>query len=220
MKQLKLMLLLLAAWMPYHTMAEVQAVNILTGRGEGAPSGAPTRYVVPAGKVFIVESVQYYPPAGSEPTELVVQVNQRPLNFDVSRFNFINVGAFTRFKLYAFEKPIRLSAGEAVDSNSIRGYYIWRGLLVDTSDLFANLNVDLRNPRIEGGKLVADAKVSSPRQHRLSVESSQDLESFADDSSAVVTPGASNSESTLAVNLDPSGKKFVRASATARPKQG
>lgn len=121
--------------------AEVIPVTILTGRGTGSPEGAPSSYTVPAGKVLIVEGVQYRPPSGSTPTSINVQVNLAPYNFPEIRQVFVYVGEYEPFKRFAVDPPMRLAAGDRLMSNSTTGYYLWFGLLVDQADLFASLDV-------------------------------------------------------------------------------
>jgi hypothetical protein len=199
-------------------LAVVEPVTIITGRGDGIPTGTLSSYVVPAGKVLILDSVQYIDTVGPQPTDLIVQVTERPLNLSQSMNVFIQLtSAYSRWVLYPFPVPVRLYAGSSLQSNRIRGYYVWRGQLVDTADLFAKLEVELKNPRLEGGQLVADTKVASSRPHRLTVESSVELPAFVQDTSATVTVGPNNAERAVGVDLDGGSQKFLRVSATARP---
>ncbi len=200
-------------------VAEVQPVTILIGRGTGAPEGAPSSYTVPTGKVLIVEAVEYIP--GNVPTDLIVQFLITPINFGTRRPVYANVGPYERLKLYSFASPVRVSAGDGLGSNATTGFYIWHGLLADVGDLFASLDVELSNPRVQGGKLVADSKVSSPRPRRMTVQSATDLvnaPAFQPDPTATITPGTSRRDDTIAVDAGGKNHQFVKATAVARPK--
>lgn len=214
----KLILLISLSIIPCFAHAEVQAMTIMTGRGDGSPAGVATSYTVPAGKVFIVESVQFYAPTAYQSGDVYVQFIIKPDNLDATRFSYVNIGEYVSYKYYSFDKPIRLRVGEGVGANATYGYYTWRGLLVDTTDLYAQLDLELDNPRIEDGMLLASTRVLSPRQYRLNVETSEDLARFAADTSTVVTPGSNSAENTVAVDVDPTGETFMRVAATARPR--
>ena len=63
---------------------------------------------------------------------------------------------------------LRLKSGESLIVPSNASYPICRyfGVLIDEADLYAaNLPVELLNPRLSGGKLMADA----PRPHRITI---------------------------------------------------
>lgn len=204
----------------YPAAAEVVPVTILTGRGTGSPEGAPSSYTVPLGKVLIVEAVQYVPPSGTVPTDLVVQFNLTAHNFGTARNVFMLVGTWEEWKRFPFDPPMRLSAGDRLASNAINGYYLWYGLLVDETDLFASLEVEILDARVESGKLIADTRVDSPRPRRITAETTDDLPAaggFLPDPSATAARGTSPSEDTIAVDLGPGNQMFLRASATARP---
>ena len=201
--------------------AEVIPVTILTGRGTGAPEGAPSIYTVPSGKVLIVEAVKYRLPSGVEPpTEMIAMFRLTPHNFASRRNVFVDLGPWDHFERFTFDPPMRVSAGDMLDSNRTSGYYLWFGLLVDETDLFASLDVELLNPRVESGKLIADAKVASPRPRRITAETADDLlnaGAFLPDLSATVARGASTSEDIITVDLGEGDQMFLRASAVARP---
>lgn len=198
--------------------AEVVPVTLLTGRGEGSPDGAPSSYIVPAGKVLIVESVQYQNPGGSFgiPDQLSVQFRETFDNTNITRFIFIDFGANRSFQQHYFETPVRLKAGSSLQSNRVQGFYIWRGLLADTSDLFAKLEVQLDETKVEGNRLMANAKVSSPRPYRLKVESSSDLETFIKDNSAIVTSSSDPKLSHVSVATEEKDEKYLRVVAQVR----
>lgn len=211
--------LLFIAIIPCVAQTEVPAVTILNGRGEGAPDGVPVNYTVPAGKVLIVESVHYIT-TGTPPNEVFVQSYLKPANYTPTSVqnSFVNCGEHARYKVFTFEKPIRLTAGERLGAHYTMGYHAWRGLLADTTDRFAKLDIDLGEPRIEGDRLPADAKVQSLRPFRLDVESSVDLVESSVEPSSVVTPGDNYKESTVSVDLDPNTETVIRVAAIARPK--
>jgi len=207
--------LLLTALCSQLLTAEVAPVTLVTGRGDGTPTGIPSSYTVPADKVLILESVQYQIVGGSlgTPDDLNVQIIE---TFDnapsVRRSVFFNLGP----NRHSFDSPVRLKAGSSLRSSRIEGFYIWRGLLVDTADLFAQLDVELKNTSVKDGKLMAEAKVSSPRPHKLIIESSTDLDTFAKASNAIVTLTAAPSTSEVSVPTDGDTKKFIKATAQVR----
>ena len=198
--------------------AEVEPVTFLTGRGDSAPDGVPSSYQIPAGKTFILESVQFRPGPGFEPTLLRVQVSEKAMNFATRRNVFFDVGPWAQFKFSKLEPAARINGGSFLSSNSINGYYIWRGLLVDNSDLFATLDVELKDSKVDAAKLMATAEVKSSRPYRLKVESSTDLVNFQPDASATVEETAVKEENLVAINTGGALKKFLRVIAEARPR--
>lgn len=199
------------------SLAEVVPVTYLTGRGTSSPSGIPSSYQIPASKTFILESVQFYPAAGFEPTLLRVLVSEKAANFPTRRNVFFDVGPWAQFRFSKLEPAARINGGSFLASNSINGYYIWRGLLVDNSDLFAKLDVELKDSKVDAAKLMATATVNSPRPYRLKVESSTNLTNFQPDASATVDETALKEESLVAVNTNGAQKKFLRVIAEVRP---
>lgn len=199
--------------------AEVVPVTLVTGRGDGSPEGIPSGYTVPDGKVLIVEGVTYSNIGGSLgiPATLSVGFSEAFDNAPtVRRLVFVDLGANRGHQLHSFDPPVRLKAGSSLTANRIQGFYTWRGLLVDQGDLFAQLDVDLLNPRIEGAQLTADAKVSSARPHRLVVEKSAALSTFAPDAQGKVTATPDPKVSVVSVPAD-DPKKFMRVVAEVRP---
>jgi len=218
MKMYRLTLLLTALCSQLLT-AEVSPVTLVTGRGDGTPTGIPSSYTVPTDKVLILESVQYQIVGGSlgTPDDLNVQIIETFDNASsVRRSVFFNLGPNRAFQQHSFDSPVRLKAGSSLRSSRIEGFYIWRGLLVDTADLFAQLDVELKNTSVKDGKLMAEAKVSSPRPHKLMIESSTDLDTFAKASNAIVTLTADPSTSEVSVPTDGDTKKFIKATAQVR----
>ncbi len=217
MKKITLSILVLISSLAF-LKAEVIPVTLVTGRGEGSPDGVPSSYTVPAGKVLIVESVQYQNSGGSLgiPDQLSVKFRETFDNASLSRSVFIDLGANRSFQQHYFDTPIRLKAGSALQSNRIQGFYIWRGLLADRDDLFAKLDVQLDETKVEGSRLMANAKVSSPRPYRLKVESSSDLKTFAKDESAIVTSSPNPKLARVSVATEEKDEKYLRVVAQVR----
>jgi len=145
MKTLRSSLLLLCS-LAMLSYAEVVPWLIVTGRGTANLPGADSQYLVPEGKVFIIEAVQHVTGTGGSVTEgqpYRVQTFQRPSNYPSRRTIFIDVGTFEKNKMNPLPRPLHLKAGDGVGSNQSSGHTYWWGKLVDTGDLFATLDVEL-----------------------------------------------------------------------------
>jgi len=198
------------------TFAEVVPWMVITGRGATAPTGTPSSYTVPAGKVFIVESVQHRGVI-VEGNDWQVSVRQKPANFSDNISYFIDVGTFKPWKVNPLAKPLRLAAGDRLGSNQVNGYTLWWGVLADASDLFASLDVELKDSQVEGDKLKALAKVSPTRPHRLTVETADELSDFSPEPNATITSTDKSTEKDVAVYMEATCLKFLRVEAVARP---
>lgn len=202
--------------------AEVEPWVVATGKA-GNFINAPATYTVPAGKVFIIESVQYQSESASGPlggtVSIQVRRNVQNISSPATIVTNIKLGEHEPNKSFDLAKPIRLSAGESLDSSILLflGYTIYSGLLVDKGDLFADLDVELKDSSVGEGKLKALAKVTPTRPYRLSIESTTNLSNFSAEPEAVITSTDLASEKEIAVDAD-AGRTFVRASAVARPK--
>ncbi len=130
---------------------------------------------------------------------------------------FVYAGPYGRYKRHTFDPPIRILGGGRLTSNATYGWYLFKGLLADESDLFAKLDVELENPRVQEGKLLAEARVSSPRPHRLSVASSTDLKAFSTDPSAATTRTTNPAVDRVSVATGDKEQQFVRVEAHAHP---
>ncbi|HOW67595.1 MAG TPA: hypothetical protein P5186_27775 [Candidatus Paceibacterota bacterium] len=216
MKSLISCLMLIAA----STMAwaEVRAVTIAIGRGSDAPTGLDASYTVPAGKVLILESVQFTTLTANirEGEDVNIQITEVASNHNTVLSTFVYAGPYGRYKRHTFDPPIRILGGGRLSSNATYGWYLFKGLLVDNSDLYADLDVELENPRVQDGALLAQARVSSPRPHSLRVESSTDLKTFSLDPSAATTRSGNPAVDTVSVATGDTGKKFVRVEARTR----
>jgi len=181
------------------TLAEVVPWMVATGRGVGVGNieGVPSFWEVPAGKIFIVDRVQHDPGNGGnidDGDRFAVQFSQKPANFAFRRTFYVNFGAYERFRVYWFDRPITLAAGDRCGSNQSSGYTFFWGKLVDAGDLFAKLDVNLEDSQVVGGELKALAKVSPARPHRLTVESATQLSNFSPDPSLTITPTDKSAE--------------------------
>ncbi|MDP0491120.1 MAG: hypothetical protein Q7Q71_08755 [Verrucomicrobiota bacterium JB023] len=166
-----------------------------------------------------MESVQYQNIGGSRgiPDELVVQISEVFDNSTARHLVYIDLGENRAYQQHKFDPPLRLKAGSYLGSNRIEGFYIWRGLLVDPSELFAQLDIELEKPAVEGGQMVAKAKVSSPRPARVEIESSENMEEFVAESSAAVVRLTEPGEFEAKVATNGAEQKFIKATAKVRP---
>jgi len=90
------------------------------------------------------------------------------------------------------------------------------GLLIDSTDLYAAaIPLELQNPRVSEGRLLADAKASSPRPRVLKIESSKDLVSFGTDGTSRVMGTTDPRRAVVSIDAG-ADKKFMRAQAIAR----
>lgn len=193
-------------------LAEVEAVTIAIGRGSDAPAGIPTNYTVAAGKVLIINSVQFITTSAniSAGDSYRIQIYEKVTGLPGTILTYVDAGTWAQYKRNTFDVPIRVIGGSLLGSNATYGWYLFKGFLVDSTDLYANLDVELIDPRVENGKLMAEAKVSSPRPHRLRVQSSEDLEAFQIDATATVDATSDPATSTVAIETDGSPAKFMR----------
>ncbi len=199
--------------------ADVEAMSIAIGRGTDAPAGLESIYNVPAGKVLVLHSVQFNTTNAniSAGDQLNIQIYEKISNHQAVILTYVNAGPWAKYERQTFDPPIRILPGSSLGSNATYGWYLFKGLLVDSTDLFAKLDVDLVNPRTNSNQLLAEAKVRSPRPHRLFVQTSEDLQNFELDTTATVTATATLGESTVAIQKDGAAKKFMRVMAVARP---
>jgi hypothetical protein len=123
-------------------------------------------------------------------------------------------------------RPIRLVGGSGATVSIVKTEFAdWRnvmisGLLADNEDLYAaNIDAELSNPRVEGGKLLADVKYASPRPRIAKVESSETLEDFEADATGRVEPTSAKTVDVAEVAADAPEKKFIRVAAKARAKE-
>ncbi len=188
-------------------------------------AGNEREYMVPAGKIFIMEYVTVDIPAlNATPDDILLRLYRIRSNFSSSSL-IVNiykiVGKYESDELVKLNPPLRLSAGEKIRTPSSTGtsgeVYFLQGLLIDESDLYANVDVELKNTRVAGGKLMADASLASPRPVVTKVEASTDLQSFETDPSAAVTQTSDPSQATVSVDADRTDK-FIKVTAVARRK--
>ena len=199
--------------------ADVEAMTIAIGRGTDAPAGLQSNYSVPAGKVLVLHSVQFITtsPNISTGDSLNIQIYEKISNSSSIIVTYVSAGPWAKNQRQTFDPPIRILAGSMVGSNATYGWYLFKGLLVDSSDLFAKLDVDLINPRTDSNQLLAEVKMKSPRPHRLVVQSSEDLLNFELDATATITATAEPAENTVAIQKGGAKQKFMRVMAVARP---
>ncbi len=195
-----------------------EAVSILVEDNHGEGGAIPETYTVPAGKVLIIEAVRVERHPQPPSIQLSARISYK-LSNGSSSVTFIEdfplPGAYNGGWHHLTNK-IRLRANDEIDPPELTQYRIL-GLLVDEADLYAaNLPVKLDNTRVAGNRLMADAKVASPRPHKLTVQSSPDLTGFAKDATATVTPTATTGTSVVSIDKGSSGQKFLRVSAKTR----
>lgn len=181
----------------------------------------PTSYTVPSGKVLIIDAVRVQATGGT-PTNSRIRLSVRYDNATLNSGEDIIVNESYVVTWNFLQEKIHLKAGDSF-SAPLDLDYIWvriMGTLIDEADLFAvNLPVELDNTRVTGNKLMADAKVSSPRPHRIKVQSSENLNGFSEDTTAEVQKTGTTGTSVVSVDRSGTGKKFVRVTAKTIPRK-
>ncbi|MGB0991540.1 MAG: hypothetical protein ACPG32_03625 [Akkermansiaceae bacterium] len=213
MKKYYSLLLLALSFAPCYGAA--QQVNIYLGQSGN------TAYAVPAGKTLIIHRAALSGTSSTGTTEIRYTVLPDNLAGSLTLSQQIS-SSYTSGKYVSIAEKITLGAGATlrIPNNGSYNYILYAGVLIDTTDLYAaNLPVELENTRITGNKLMADAKVKSPRPHRLIVESSPDLTGFAADVSAAVAATGTTGTSVVSVDKGATGKKFIRVAAKTRPRK-
>lgn len=218
MKTLPLTILLFSSICIIQALSGVEPWVVVTGRGDGNLDGAPASYTVPAGKVFIVDSVQYRSVGAVADGEAFHVATYRNLgNYSARRTVYIELLDYKRSKVFPLPVPIQLKAGDGVGSNQISGYTYWFGKLVDEGELFAKLDVELEGSGVDNTSMTAKARVSPIRPYRLTVESTTDLNgTFTIDPNGTTASTGEKMVKDIAVDKGVD-LKFVRAVALARP---
>jgi hypothetical protein len=198
-----------------------QRVNLMVS--EDGTSSSPVIYTVPNGKVLIIDALSLNNTTGigmpaSSQISLIVNYD----NSSLVALETITVSdTYVDARWIFLTQKIHLKAGDGFRSPLPGGSISARimGTLIDEADLFAaNLPVELLNPRLSGSKLMADAKVASPRPHKITVQSSPDLTGFVEDGSSEVTATTTTGTSVVSVDKGSTGKKFIRVTASTRGK--
>jgi len=190
-----------------------QLVALIAGNLSG--SNQPATYTVPVGKILVIDAVSVSDASAPSTTGLFLVIR-----FDNSTLvsgAFIEISnSFVNNRWNLLPIKIRLKAGDLLSPPTGVQYRIM-GTLIDEADLYAvNLPVELNNPRVSGGKLMADAKVASPRPHKITIQSSTDLSAFTEDTTGATTSTGDPTTSVVSVDQGTVGKKFIRVMATTR----
>lgn len=171
-------------------------------------------YTVPAGKVFILEAVRNQFQSGAVQARISYG-NTHPSPAGNFGWTF-DVRDGVTSGLVFLERPLKLPAGSSLRATETGVTVSYFGMLVDAGDLYAaNIDVKLKNPTVSGGMLTAEAHLSSPRPHTLSVKKSESLASFSPDPEVEITP--TSDPSVKLIKTPATGPtKFITASATSR----
>lgn len=182
-------------------------------------SQGPTSYTIPNGKVYILEAVS----TEGSASDTQVRVTRSAANIAADEFFNITVNSsYSSGETIWLPNKLRLKAGEKLHLPNNGTFFVchYFGILIDEADLYAaNLPVELNNPRVDGSQLMADAKVRSPRPHKLVVQTSEDMSAFGVDATAQVTATVNTGESTVSVDKGTTGKKFMRVMAKTIPRK-
>lgn len=189
-----------------------------------AATEAEERYTVPAGKILIIQSLSHKSTKLVDtPGPIILRIGKRRVN--VPNSTLINEytlgGTYASEEIVPLRQPLRLKEGEYIEmpigSAGSDSYYLF-GLMADEGDLFAKIPVELTNPRLAGGALMADITYGSPRPRVTKVETSTDLKTFTEEPKATVTSGSSTT-AVAKIDVDKGqDKTFVRVTATPRRK--
>jgi len=194
--------------------AEITPVNIVLHDGN-------TRYSVPAGKVLIIEHFIWALESDSTSQTISINPASRPSGVGSILLRFPSDAPDS----YAPPRPIRLVGGPGASVSILfSGGANWRdvmvvGLLVDPEDLYAKMiPTDLKDSRIVGGRLMAEAKFASARPRRTKVLSSTNLEMLSEDSGGTVNQTLDPSKAMVSVATEGS-RKFMAVEARAIPSE-
>jgi len=199
--------------------AEVQIFNVwMSGNGSG---GATNFYVIPTGKVYIIEGV-LLASSFPEPTNTEIRVSVSADNMVANSFMIIPVSdTYADSQYTRLPEPFRLKAGDQLrvpNNVAEANYFVVRyfGLMIDKADLYAQaVPSELLDVDITGGQLLARVQYDSPRPRITTIESSTQLSTFTEDPTGVETPTTALDQSDVAVNTA-GDVKFLRVSAVAR----
>jgi len=187
----------------------------------GTSSTTPSSYTIPSGKVYILEAVHLIKASGTpSPSTTQIRVSRKANNGSFAAYFTITIKDTFEGGTVWLPNKLRLKGGERlyIPTNASYGACRYFGILMDEADLYAaNLPVELINPRLSGGKLMADAKVASPRPHKIIIQSATtDLSAFIYDPTGETTPTADPRTSVVSVDQGAVGKKFIRVMAKTR----
>ncbi len=202
--------LLLAASLavPATTRAAVTATGIyLSGTVTGY------RYVVPEGKVLILEHVAFSDTWTGKPTALRIQFSINPVG-----------PVWTTTITYSQNwnsllRPIRIPAGKAaaIDSSYGGTYQCFLyGLLVDEADLYAGVPAAIQGLQVaegpDGQQVTGRIELQSPQPSHVVVQQTEDLDLWENAFATVQATELSPAQKTFSVNLPSDTQKaFFRA---------
>lgn len=190
--------------------AGVEPVNIVL-------HDANLSYSIPEGKVLQIEHFIW----ALEPDATHQTINIKPANDPSGVGDFQLKFTSEAPDSWTPSRAIRIVGGSAASVSIINnGSADWRdvmivGLLIDPEDLYASIATELLNPRMEGGRLVADVEYASARPRVVTIESSPDLVAFGEDPTGELVETTSPTTSIASVAAV-SDELFMRTKAGAR----
>jgi hypothetical protein len=202
--------LLLAASLviPSITRAAVKATGIYL-----SSTTTSYRYVVPEGKVLILEHVAFCDTWTGKPMALRIQFSINPVG-----------PVWTTTMTYSQNwnsllRPIRIPAGKAAAiDTSYGGNYLCflYGLLVDEADLYAGVPAAIQGVQVAGspdGQLVTGhIELQSPQPSHVVVQQTENMNQWQNAFATVQATDLSPAQKTFSVNLPSDTKKaFLRA---------
>jgi hypothetical protein len=179
-------------------------------------AGNDADYIVPTGKVLLIEHViAYLQNSSSVVVTIAAPAENKPNQTVTAGWQFSASG-----QTVTLARPLRASAGSAI--NAVPNYvpnpgtiYI-QGLLVDQADLYAaNLDMKVDGVALAGNRLIEEVQLSSARPAFFHSSLSLDLRTWVDSLSQIVTKSAQPRVYDISTRLAPSD---FRTFLTARAK--
>ncbi|MDQ6913739.1 MAG: hypothetical protein M3119_06860 [Verrucomicrobiota bacterium] len=181
-------------------------------------AAATPDYVVPAGKVLLIEEISpYYSGSFTKVVVTIAAVGENlqgtvtvPYSFSTSNAN----------QLIQLTRPLRAAAGSLVnildtDSGTAQIVRI-QGLLIDQADLYAaNLGIDLKAVGVANETLTATVELATSRPAILSSTTSLNLQNWVENLTQIVYQHTSQVYDVSTAIEGGDAKKFLRVSAKA-----
>lgn len=181
--------------------AVVPYVKNLDPAGDAAAFSSLT---IPAGKVVVFDHMQF--------TSQTITIR---LRYTTAASGIDNVTGLWDIvitnpapgKLCATPAPIRLYAGWIVTNVSATKVYL-SGLAMDDDDLYAGVGNEIDSLNLAGGTLLGGIQLDSPRPVVATVEQSEDMKTWTEDSGASVQKGAAPAQLEFTTTPDDRGAAF------------
>ena len=172
-------------------------------------------YVVPEGKVFIVEHLLA---SGPDVTiQIYISYTLPFLNHaTVGPGNILLPGRANKDELFTLKLPFRFPAGATIRRPlaGLNENYTMLGILVDKEELFATVPSEIQGTNATGGAPSALASSTSARPSKLSIEQSPDLQHWTPATDGVEK--ISKTEASVAFDGS-TPQRFIRAVAKVKP---